>query len=1006
MTKWIFNNESGLLNVIPLNVKDEGRKTVGFAYFKQIRFFNLIHFFYNLKKTFSQILTNNLATSFQGGCKVNNSKFKRFFAIFMVLAMVVSLIPAVVGAAEADYGNLIISSAVKPSEGGALQLIEVNGQKTLGDASGTPIQLRGMSTHGLQWFPEIINGNAFAALANDWDSNVIRLAMYVGENGYATNPEVIKQRVIDGIDFAIANDMYVIVDWHVHAPGDPNADVYSGALDFFTEISALYPNNPHIIYELANEPSSNSNGGPGITNDEAGWQAVKSYAEPIIDMLRTNGNENIVIVGSPNWSQRPDLAADNPINDANTMYTVHFYTGTHGPSAVSYPEGTPSSERGNVMANARYALEHGAAVFSTEWGTSQASGDGGPYLDEADVWINFLNENNISWVNWSLTNKNETSGAFTPFELGKSDATDLDPGDDQVWSAGELSVSGEYVRARIKGISYEPIDRTREDYSEIVWHFDDGTTQGFGVNADNPVPALSLSNENNTLKLTGLDASNGVSGGDIWSNARIASDAWNPGVDIKGAETITMDVIASEPATVAIAAIPQSSLAEVWWENPTNVTVEADDFVLQDNGTYKALLTVTQVEAPALKSIAESTAGNNLSNLILFVGTAGVNEISLDNITVNGNRAKPVTPPVVHDELGTAALPSDFEDATRQGWGWNAESGVKTALTIEEANGSNALSWEYAYPEVKPSDGWATAPRLELYKSGLVRGDHDFVTFDLYVDPIRATGGAISINLVFQPPAGGYWQQAPETFTIELENLDSAAIVDGLYHYEVSINIRDIAGIADDTELRNMILIFADVESDFAGRLYIDNIQFELPKNSIPMDERQYVNEPTANNGTIVVEVEEGKQQILLPADAAVIDGVNSLTIKGEDGTVVIPAEVLVQLQDLAPGGLEGAYLAITVNGKVVPDQGPGKKADYDYSIQLSFITTEDKENVLESFIAPVELKLKVKGSKNNFDVYLINEIGELEYLGGEGIQGKVVVSITESGTYAVREKK
>jgi len=163
------------------------------------------------------------------------------------------------------YGNELVK---KPSEAGALQVIEYNGIKTLGDEEGNPIQLRGMSTHGLQWFPEILNENAFAALANDWEANVIRLAMYVGEDGYATDPDTIKERVIQGIELARKYDMYVIVDWHVHAPGDPTDPIYEGAQEFFKEISELYPNDPHIIYELCNEPN-------GIPNDETGWQIVK-----------------------------------------------------------------------------------------------------------------------------------------------------------------------------------------------------------------------------------------------------------------------------------------------------------------------------------------------------------------------------------------------------------------------------------------------------------------------------------------------------------------------------------------------------------------------------------------------------------------------------------------------------------------------------------------------------------------------------------------------------------
>jgi endoglucanase len=148
--------------------------------------------------------------------------------------------PMLTTAAEADYSNLLVTPAVKPSVGGALKIIDKDGNKTLGDKNGNTIQLRGMSTHGIQWFPEIVNDNAFNALSNDWGANVIRLAMYVGENGYATDPTTVKQRVIEGIDLAIKNGMHVIVDWHVHMPGDPNASAYWGAMNFFREIYALY----------------------------------------------------------------------------------------------------------------------------------------------------------------------------------------------------------------------------------------------------------------------------------------------------------------------------------------------------------------------------------------------------------------------------------------------------------------------------------------------------------------------------------------------------------------------------------------------------------------------------------------------------------------------------------------------------------------------------------------------------------------------------------------------
>ncbi|ADU31613.1 carbohydrate-binding domain-containing protein [Evansella cellulosilytica] len=776
-------------------------------------------------------------------------KLRKFLAVMMTFLLVATLFAPMVSAEENGNGEeeaplvnplpisqdphvsnyekypaLLDNGVPKASEGGALSLKEVNGQMTLVDKNNNPIQLRGMSTHGLQWFGEIVNENAFAALADDWGSNMIRLALYVGENGYATRPELIN-KVYDGIDLAIENDMYVIVDWHVHAPGDPRADVYSGAEEFFLTIAEKYPNNPNILYELANEPSSNNNGGPGITNDEAGWEAVKEYADPIVEALRNSGNadDNIIIVGSPNWSQRPDLAADNPIDDHHTMYTVHFYTGTHNGTNDSYPEETPSDKRSNVMANAKYALDNGVAVFATEWGVSEANGDNGPYLNEADIWLNFLNKNNISWANWSLTNKNETSGSFTPFQLNVSEATPLDPGDGQVWTKEQLSLSGEYVRSRIIGEEYEPIDRTpRETFTEVIWDFNDGTTQGFGVNAGSTLEGFTVTNENNALQIAGISEANSV-----W-DVRISADNWDETVDIAGAQELSMEIIVDEPTMVEIGAIPQS--ASAGWANPVEVAVSPEDFDLQEDGNYMAVLTLTAEDAPNLSNIANSSEDSLLNNIILLINTEDADAISLDNISVSGDRES-IPEPVVHDEKGTATLPSTFEDGTRQGWDWHSESGVKTSLTIEEANGSNALSWEYAYPEVKPSDGWATAPRLDFWKDNLVRGDNEFVAFDFYIDPVeeRATEGEISINLTFQPPSMGFWAQAPSTFDIDLEALDEATLTeDGLYHFEVEIDITNITNLQDDTELRNMMLIFADGESDFAGRVYVDNVRFDM----------------------------------------------------------------------------------------------------------------------------------------------------------------------------------
>ena len=291
------------------------------------------------------------------------------------------------------------------------------------DAQGTPVQLKGMSTMGLQWFGGVVNDAAFAALAQDWGVDVIRLAMYVGENGYATNPNL-KQLVINGVNLAIAQGIYVIIDWHVLTPGNPNDPVYAGADAFFKEMSATFGDAPNVIYEIMNEP-----------NGPVSWSRdLKPYAQRIVSEIRAHDPDNIILIGSGTWSQDVDIAAADPVPGNNLAYTFHFYSGTHGQAL-----------RNKVQT----ALSMGVAVFCSEWGTSAASGDGGPFIDASEVWLQFLDANKISWVNWSLSNKNETSAALkkqAPLVPTATNAAGL-----TYWPQDQLSASGAYVRAKIRG---------------------------------------------------------------------------------------------------------------------------------------------------------------------------------------------------------------------------------------------------------------------------------------------------------------------------------------------------------------------------------------------------------------------------------------------------------------------------------------------------------------------------------------------------------------------------
>ena len=96
---------------------------------------------------------------------------------------------------------------------------------SLVDQYGQPFQIRGISTHGLQWYSQYNNKEAFATLRDDWGANCIRLAMYTGEGGYCNGNEAfMKDQVTKGVQYATELGMYTIIDWHIL--NDNNPQIY------------------------------------------------------------------------------------------------------------------------------------------------------------------------------------------------------------------------------------------------------------------------------------------------------------------------------------------------------------------------------------------------------------------------------------------------------------------------------------------------------------------------------------------------------------------------------------------------------------------------------------------------------------------------------------------------------------------------------------------------------------------------------------------------------------
>ena len=268
---------------------------------------------------------------------------------------------------------------------GALQVIGTQ----LCDGNGNAVQLRGISTHGLAWFPDYVNAELFRELHDEWKANVVRLAMYTAEyGGYCSggDQKKLKQLISDGVQYATDNDMYVIIDWHILSDGDPNT-YKDEAKAFFEEMSETYSGYDNVLYEICNEP----NGGTG-------WSSIKSYAEEIIPVIRENDEDAVILVGTPNWSQYVDQAAADPITAySNIMYTLHFYAATHTDGLRS------------TMAA---AIDAGLPVFVSEYGICDASGTGAIDEKQANAWVELMDRYGVSYVAWNLSNKSETSAVF------------------------------------------------------------------------------------------------------------------------------------------------------------------------------------------------------------------------------------------------------------------------------------------------------------------------------------------------------------------------------------------------------------------------------------------------------------------------------------------------------------------------------------------------------------------------------------------------------------------
>jgi endoglucanase len=284
--------------------------------------------------------------------------------------------------------------------------------------SGTPVQLRGMSTHGAHWYGSCLVGGALDVLAKDWKSSVVRIAVYADEDGYQSNPKKFVDLASRLIDMVSARGMYVIVDWHWVDAGDPNIGLHH-AKTFFREIARRHRHKSNVIYEILSEAY------------QASWWMIKRFAENVIPVIRAQNPDIVILVGTRGWStfglseygdEREVVA--NPVRASNVMYTYHFYALAHRDKFLKMLDRASSK----------------LPVFVTEWGT-QSWDDRGNDFPMAQRYVDLMARKKISWTNWSIA---DGDGDGEIFKKGVCDSGRFS-------GTHVLKPAGVWIRERVRG---------------------------------------------------------------------------------------------------------------------------------------------------------------------------------------------------------------------------------------------------------------------------------------------------------------------------------------------------------------------------------------------------------------------------------------------------------------------------------------------------------------------------------------------------------------------------
>ncbi len=271
-----------------------------------------------------------------------------------------------------------------------------DGNRLIGSKTNELVRVTGMSFFWSNWSQKYYNADYVDLMMDEFGCEIVRCSYGIQDDGVPYD-KTCEPLIEDVIEAAIERGLYVIIDWHSHgAHLNPEE-----ATAYFGQLAEKYGSYDNVIFEIYNEPKN------------VGWAQIKEYAEIVIPAIREH-SDNLVIVGTPNWSQDVTAAANDPVNGDNIAYALHFYAGTH---------------KQWLRDNADKAIAGGIPLFVTEWGGVNADGNGAIDTVSTDEWFAWIDANQLSSCNWAINDKDEGSSIFT--------------------EDSSVSPNGEYIKALI-----------------------------------------------------------------------------------------------------------------------------------------------------------------------------------------------------------------------------------------------------------------------------------------------------------------------------------------------------------------------------------------------------------------------------------------------------------------------------------------------------------------------------------------------------------------------------